>query len=92
MDINFAHLRERATNGGWIDFVVFDAHASSSSESENSRVLAQLTARVRMAGRKVDQAVLAFGENGRLKFFGTPELVKYLSRSGLPRWTHTISA
>lgn len=91
MNINFAHLRERATNGGWIDFAVFGAHASSNSESENSRVLAQLTTKARMAGHKVDQAALAFNENGRLKFFGTPELVKHLSKSGLPRWTHTMS-
>lgn len=91
MNINFAHLRERATNGGWIDFAVFNAHAPSNSESENSRVLAQLTTQARMAGYKIDQAALAFNQNGRLKFFGTPELVGYLSKSGLPRWTHTIA-
>lgn len=27
MNINFAHLRARAINGGWIDFAVFAANA-----------------------------------------------------------------
>lgn len=50
MQINFAHLRERATNGGWVNFAVFDAYAPSSSDSENSKVLAQLTVKTKMAG------------------------------------------
>ena len=79
------------SSNGWIDFAVFVAHAPSNSESENSRVLAQLTTQARMAGHKIDQAALAFSQNGHLKFFGTPELAKYLSKSGLPRWTHTIA-
>ena len=28
MKINLAHLRERSTDGGWIDFVVFDAKST----------------------------------------------------------------
>lgn len=90
MKINFAHIRERATNGGSIDFAVFDAHSTSNSESANARVLAQLTAKARIAGCKIDQSALAFNENGRLKFFGSKNLVSYLAHSGLPQWTHSI--
>lgn len=92
MKINFAHIRERATNGGSIDFVVFDAHATTNSDSDNADVLAQLTAKARRSGLKVDQSALAFNESGRLKFYGTKNLVEYLSRSGLPQWTHSIDA
>jgi hypothetical protein len=27
---------------------------------------------------------------GRTKFFGTPDLVRYLSSRGVPTWTHTL--
>lgn len=91
MDISFAHIRERSTSGGSIDFAVFGAHSSSGSESANAQVLADLTTRARLAGHKIDQSALAFNEHGRLKFYGTKNLVDYLSKSGLPRWTHSIS-
>lgn len=91
MQINFAHLREPATNGGWIDFAVFDAHATSSTETANAQALAQLTAKARMAGYKIDQSALAFTENGRVKFYGSRSLVDFLSRSWLPQWTHTMT-
>lgn len=45
MKINLAHLRERSTSGGWINFAVFDAK-SSSSDSGNGALLAQLTAKL----------------------------------------------
>lgn len=91
MDISFAHIRQPSTTGGWIDFAVFDARSSSGSESANAQLLADLTTKVRLGGRKVDQSALAFNEHGRLKFYGTKTLVDYLSKSGLPRWTHSIS-
>lgn len=40
MQVKFAHLRERSISGGWINFAVFDACASSNSNSENSKALA----------------------------------------------------
>lgn len=92
MKVNFAHIRERAQNGGWINVAVFDARSSSGTRDANSRLLAQLTAKARGANLRVDQAALAFTSNGRLQFFGTPPLVDFLSRSGLPRWTHSLDA
>lgn len=87
MKINLAHIRERSTTGGYIDFVVFDA---KSTINNNDQLLAQLTSKARISGLKVDQSALAYRENGRIKFYGTPNLVNYLSRTGLPQWTHTI--
>ena len=92
MKVNFAHIRERAQNGGWINFAVFDARSSSGSRDDNSQLLAQLTAKARGANLRVDQAALAFMSGGRLQFYGSPPLVDYHSRSGLPGWTHTLNA
>jgi hypothetical protein len=89
MKIKFAHLREHSTSGGWINFAVFDAK-SVSGDSGNSILLAQLTAQVRAQGLRVDQSALAFTQNGRVRFYGTGSLVNYLSRAGIPRWTHSI--
>jgi hypothetical protein len=89
MRVNFAHLREHAASGGWINFVVFDAK-SVSGDSGNSALLAQLTARVRAQGLRVDQSALTFTQNGRVRFYGTNTLVDYLSRAGIPGWTHSI--
>lgn len=91
MKINFAHIRERSTSGGSIDFAVFEARTTSGSEADNAQVLADLTAKARLAGRKIDQSALAFTQNGRLMFYGTKNLVDYLSKRGLPQWTHSIS-
>lgn len=90
MKVNIAHLRERASRGGWINFAVFDAQSSSGTHEDNSRLLAQLTAKTRSANLQVDQSALAFMSGGRVQFFGSPPLVEYLSKSGLPGWTHTI--
>lgn len=92
MKVDFAHIRERAQNGGWINFAVFDARSSSGTRDDNSRLLAQLTAKARGANLRVDQAALAFMSGGRLQFFGNPHLVDFLSRSGLPGWTHSLNA
>lgn len=91
MRINYAHLRERSTSGGWIDFAVFEAHAANGTDSGNAHVLARLTAKARAAGQKIDQSALAFQEHGRIKFYGDRKLVEYLSKAGVPRWTHTIN-
>jgi len=92
MRVNFAHIRERSTTGGWIDFAVFDARSTSGTDVANAAVLAELTGKARTAGFKIDQSALAFSEAGRLKFYGTKNLVDYLSKSGLPNWTHWIDA
>lgn len=92
MRINLAHLRERAANGGWVNFAVFDARSSSGSRDDNARLLTQLTARARASNLRVEQSALAFNSGGRLQFFGSPPLVDFLSKNGIPGWTHTIDA
>ncbi|RQS57442.1 hypothetical protein DID96_36550 [Burkholderia sp. Bp8963] len=90
MRINFAHMRERAQNGGWIDFAVFDARSSSGSDSDNAILLSQLTARARAHSLKIDQSALAYSSGRRVMFYGSPSLVEFLSKSGVPRWTHHL--
>lgn len=92
MKINLAHVRERAQSGGWVNFAVFDARASSGAHDDNARLLAQLTAKARSANLRVDQSALAFMSGSRLQFYGSPPLVDYLSKKGLPGWTHSIDA
>lgn len=90
MKINFAHVRERSVQGGWINFVVFEADANDRTASGRARVLADLTFRARAKRLKVDQSAIAFNENGRIHFYGNPNLVDYLSKSGVPAWTHRL--
>ena len=90
MKINFAHLRERAQSGGWVNFAVFDARSNSGNASDNSTLLANLTMRARAAQLRVDQSALAFSANGRVQFFGSPPLVEYLSKKGLPGWNYSL--
>lgn len=90
MRISFAHLRERARAGGWVNFVVFGAQSNSGSREDNAQLLAELTAKARANSLKVDQSALAFRSGGRLQFFGSPPLVDFLSKSGLPGWTHSF--
>ena len=90
MRINYAHLRERSTSGGWINFAVFEARSVSGTDSANSEVLARLTTKARASGQRIEQSALAFQEHGRIKFFGDRKLVEYLSKAGAPRWTHTL--
>lgn len=92
MRVNLAHLREHARSGGWINFAVFDARSSSGTNDDNARLLAQLTAKAKGANLRVDQSALAFMSGSRIQFFGSPPLVEYLSKNGLPGWTHTIDA
>ena len=92
MRVDFAHIREAAASGGWIDYAVFDARSNGGSDHDNRAVLAALTAKARIAGHKIDQAALAFVELGRLQFYGTPTLVEHLARRGLPQWTHYLDA
>lgn len=87
MKVSLAHLRERSTSGGWINFAVFDA---KSTNGDNNSLLRLLTRAARNAGLKVDQSALAYQMNGRVQFYGDSNLVDYLSRSGVSQWTHTI--
>lgn len=91
MQIKFAHLRAPASNGGDINFAVFDARANSNTDSARSSVLADLTMRARHSGLRVDQSALVFSDNGHIRFYGSKNLVDYLSHRGVPGWTHTLS-
>lgn len=90
MHITLAHLRERSTSGDWVSFAVFEAKSTSGTDSGNSTFLSQLENKARAAGLKVDQSALAFLQNGRVQFYSNKHLVNYLSRSGVPQWTHKI--
>ena len=90
MRINFAHIRESSTTGGYIDFAVFEADANSGMDSDRADVLAELTRAARNMGLKVDQSALAFSEHGRIKFYGSQNLVDYLAEMGVPQWTHYL--
>lgn len=92
MNINMAHLRERSTSGSWINFAVFDAKSNSGGKLENAQLLSSLRMKAQATGLKIDQSALAYRENGRINFYGSKNLVDYLSRCGLPRWTHKIEA
>jgi hypothetical protein len=87
MKIKMAHLKERSTTGGWINFAIFDA---KSTTGNNAELLHQLTMAARANGLQVDQSALAFQSGGRIKFYGDKNLVSYLSKNWIPKWTHTI--
>lgn len=87
MQIDMAHIREQG-----IDFAVFGADAPSRTNADRDHLLTDLTRKARASGLKVDKAALAYSRGRRIEFYGTPDLVRFLSTSGLPSWTHRISA
>jgi len=92
MNIQFAHLRERSTTGTFIDFAVFDAKSSLNTNSSNSQLLGMLTQRARSKGLKIDQSALVYKMGSQTKYYGDRNLVSYLSRMGVPKWTHKLTA
>jgi hypothetical protein len=88
MRINFAHLRERSTNGGFVDFAVFDANSTDGSDAGRANVLADLTMKARGMGLKVDVSALIYEDYGQPRTYGDRIVVDYLSHSGVPQWTH----
>jgi hypothetical protein len=91
MRIGLAYVRARSTLGGFIDFVVFEADVTSGENSDRDELLLDLTARAKAAGMNVDKAALAYRENRHVTFYGTPDLVEYLAKQGVPRWTHHLN-
>lgn len=85
MRIEVAHLQDQGIN-----FAVFSADATSHTDTGRQALLARLTAAARRNRLRVDKAALAYQESGRIKYFGTPDLVNYLASRGVPRWTHTL--
>lgn len=88
MQVNMAHLRERSTSGGWINFAIFDA---KSTTGDNAGLLHQLAQAARAAGLQVDQSALAYTSGGRIQFYGDKNLVSYLAKGWTPQWTHKIN-
>lgn len=84
--VRFAHLQDQGIN-----FAVFAVDAIDQTNAGRGRVLADLTSRVRRQGLRVDKSALAFTEFGRLTFYGTKDLVDYLSSGWTPHWTHTLN-
>ena len=85
MRIEMAHLRAQGIN-----FAVFAADANDRTNAGRQQLLGQLVAKARSNKLRVDKAALAFREAGHTTYFGTPDLVKYLSSRGVGRWTHTL--
>lgn len=85
MKVQFAHLRAQG-----IDFAVFAVDAVTHSRHDRQTILEQLVLSARRNRLKVDKAALAFTEGGRPTYFGAPDLVRYLARGWIPRWTHTM--
>ena len=87
MQLNVAHVRERSTTGGWIDFAVFDAKSTAGTDSANDALLVQPTQAAREVGLKVDMAALAYRQGNRNRFYGSEDIVDYLVKRGVPRCT-----
>jgi hypothetical protein len=85
MRINVAHLQ---TQG--ISFAVFAADARTGSADDRRALLNDLARRARRNGMRVDKAALVLEDCGRRTYFGTPDLVRYLSSHGVSCWTHTL--
>ncbi len=89
MRINFVHLREPAANGGYIDFAVFDANATTGRDEDRDILLSDLTMKARLGMQlKVDVSALAYSEHGQIRFYGDKTVVDYLKNGGVPGWTH----
>lgn len=87
MKIKFAHLRDKSTNGGYIDFVVFNGKPSGNMNI----ALRQLTEQVRQSGLKVDKSAFQYLENRNVVYYGDDDLTKYLQNRGpITSWTHEI--
>jgi hypothetical protein len=80
-----AHLRIQG-----VDVAVFAADARSHLDRDRAELLADYTVETRQLGLHVQKSALAFREYGRTKYFGTPDLVRYLANNGVSRWTHRL--
>ena len=90
MRIKLAHLRDRSTSGGDVNFAIFDANASNGTDHGRAQLLAALTTKARQSGLRVEIAALVYQEHGELRTYGEPSVVHYVAARGIPRWTHTI--
>jgi hypothetical protein len=84
--VRLAHLRDQG-----IDFAVFAADAVSKTTWDRNAILGRLTDKARAGGLHITKAALQFEEYGQVRFYGPPDLVRYLAvRGGVWTWTHTL--
>lgn len=86
MKVNFAHINHRGIN-----FAVFDVDARSRMAADRADLLADLTVAARRLGLRVEKSALAYVSGGRIEFYGTPDLVRFLANMGPPQWTHVLT-
>ena len=84
--IRMAHLRTQGIN-----FAVFAADAPSRSDDDRAELLHKLANEARRSGFRVDKAALAFSQGRRTVYYGTSDLVHYLSNHGISHWTHSLT-
>ena len=84
--IRMAHLRTQGVN-----FAVFAADAPTHLDDDRAALLRTLTNEARRSGFRVDKAALAFSQGRRTVYYGTPDLVRFLSRNGVSHWTHSLT-
>ena len=86
MRIEMAHIQEQGIN-----FAVFNADATNHTDAGRQALLGRLIIAAQRNRLRVEKAALAFEEGGQIKYFGTPDLVRFLAPRGVPRWTHTLN-
>lgn len=86
MKIRMAHISIQGRS-----VAVFDADAKSKTNSARNELLGTLTHQARLNGLRVDAAALAYTEHGRTVYQGSTNLVRYLAKNGVRRWTHTLT-
>lgn len=90
-EVQLAHFRQQTATGQFIDFAIFDARTESGSESDNLELLNGLVNKaIELEKLKIDQAALMFKRDGEIRFYGSTDLVNYISKVGFPKWTHTL--
>jgi hypothetical protein len=73
MKISFSHINEQG-----FDCAIFDADASTDTDSARRALLSDLVLEVRRQGLRVDKAVLAYAPYGNPTFFGDKDLAQFL--------------
>lgn len=89
MQVRVAFMSQSSTDGSAKRFVVFDAR---SADGNNQILLRQLSEKAKHAGMDFEWAALAFKQDNRIAYFGTPALTQYLVETKwVPSWTHTLN-
>lgn len=90
-EVQLAHFRQQTATGQFVDFAIFDAKTESGSEEDNLELLNGLILKaIELENLKIDQAALMFEKNGEVRFYGSNDLVNYISKVGFKKWTHTL--